>query len=386
MTATDSMGAFATTGAGTALVMGLVLLLAWPRAALNRSTLVRLGLSTLALAGSLLVPPGPIAALLWAIPVLLVAERARDVAGLLLPAFALPAVWLVAGLSPNVAAALWLVGLVSRLAVVPFHGWWMRALQTEQRPLAVLAWVAHPVLLAAATPPTEIVALLTSLTPALTTFGLVAALWASLLALVQGQLWRLLGMLALSQAGLQLSGAMAGGPLGPAGAALIAAGKGVGLLALALCVGAVKARTGTARLEQLGGLHRSMPRLSALMLFAAVMAAGFPGSFAFVGEDLLMHGVYTVHPALTLGVLAVTALNGMAVLRAWMRLCLGTGPEAGFEVPPGRDLKARELIGVGICLGLVLVQGLFPQAGLSARALDAHDASMDTAGTVVDRR
>jgi NADH-quinone oxidoreductase subunit M len=352
----------------TSLGLTGAILLAWPRAGLEGVRL-RVVLAGVLGAAAGVVTWEPATAALWAATVLLVGTG-RDALGLLLPALGVPAAWLLQERAPALAAALWCAGLVARMAVFPLHGWWLRALSARTRPVALLVWILHPGLLATLVlrPGGSLASACPGWAPeALAVLGIVGALWASLLALVQGQLWRLLGLLAVSQAGMQLAGAMALNETAGAGAFLIVGGKGVGLVALALGVAAIKARTGTATLEQLGGLHRTMGRTSALMLLAGVMAAGFPGSLAFVAEDLLMHGIFSVHPLLMLGVLVVTALNGMAVFRAWMRVCLGSGPSPGFEVPPGRDLRARELLGIGACVLLLFAQGLVPSLSVPAR-------------------
>lgn len=371
------------THAVTAVMVTLVMLLAWPRAGMLPGTRARMVLAGLSIAVGALSAWTPLLAALWVLPLLLVWTPGQGLLGLVLPSLGVPAAWLLDGMvPPAVTQVLFVLGLLTRMAVFPFHGWWMRALYTPARPVAFLVWIIHPALLASSHWPTG--SDVTAVAPALATLGIVAALCASLLALVQGQLWRLLGMLALSQAGLQFAAVMAFNPTAGTGALLLSGGKAVGLLALSLCVAAVKARTGTATLEQLGGLHRTMPRLAALMMVAGVMAAGFPGSLAFVAEDLVMHGVFEIHPLLTTGVLVVTSLNGMAVFRGWMRACLGSGPLPAFEVPLGRDLQRRELLGVGLCVAVLLVQGLLPSYSVEARARTT--AASDTAAPGVAQR
>ena len=72
---------------------------------------------------------------------------------------------------------------------------------------------------------------------------------------------------------------------------------GAGVAGLLLLTWALEGRTGSRLLRDYGGLIRAVPQLATFYFVFALCSVGFPGSLSFVGEDLLMHGAFAIHPA-----------------------------------------------------------------------------------------
>jgi NADH:ubiquinone oxidoreductase subunit 5 (subunit L)/multisubunit Na+/H+ antiporter MnhA subunit len=87
---------------------------------------------------------------------------------------------------------------------------------------------------------------------------------------------------------------------------------------LFLCAGSVLHGVGTRDLEQMGGLARRMPVTAALTIFGAVAIAGLPPLNGFVGEWLLMRGLFASGVAShgAGGVAALLAVGALAFVGA----------------------------------------------------------------------
>ncbi|WP_297443702.1 proton-conducting transporter membrane subunit [Acidocella sp.] len=156
--------------------------------------------------------------------------------------------------------------------------------------------------------------------------------------------------------------------LGLEGALLCALAHALYKPLLFIGAGEVKHATGTASLDWLGGLMRSMPRLSGLMLLAASGMAALPLGPGFAPEFLILHAALAA--AGTGGIvarigfsalLAVLGLSAALALGAAVKL-MGVGflgrprslQAAAAEEPRGLALAGMALLG-GLMVPLALV-------------------------------
>jgi hydrogenase-4 component B len=234
---------------------------------------------------------------------------------------------------------------------------------------------------------------------ALIAIGIATALAGAVNAFAERDLRRLvacssienLGVVAVGL-GIGLLGRAEGAPavalLGFAGALLHVLNHGVLKSLLFLLAGDVEDRTGTRRLDRLGGLARRMPVTAGLFLLAAVGISGLPPLNGFVSEWLVL--VAGVRGAVGLpaasavfAILAVAALGlagalaAAAYVKAFGVAFLGAprteaGADATDPVGPARQ-AALGAAAIAVALGLA------PAAG-AALALDAAGLA---AGVVV---
>ena len=62
---------------------------------------------------------------------------------------------------------------------------------------------------------------------------------------------------------------------------------------LFMLVGLVELRTGTGKLDRLGGMARGRPALATVLMTLGIIALAVPGSSAFAGEFMILTGVFT---------------------------------------------------------------------------------------------
>lgn len=266
--------------------------------------------------------------------------------------------------------ALMLASIAVRMGIFPFHAWIPPL--TQRGPVGVVGllvgvhtgvFVLARILLPAF-PEASAVAM-----PWVAAAALVACLFGSLLALVQNDLARTLGFIACSKAGMLLLGVASLEASSLHGALLQSVGGGAAFVGVLMVIRSIDARCGTRDVRRLGGLVSRMPRASATFFLLAVATVGFPGSLAFVGEDLLVHGALHARPLVAAALLLATALNGITMFRAFCRAFLGRPAARPRTAAPPLldDLVPRERIATSALIVLLVVFGLAPGPLLGAR-------------------
>jgi NADH-quinone oxidoreductase subunit M len=213
--------------------------------------------------------------------------------------------------------------------------------------------------------------------PLVMILGVAGILYGGLVASGQRDLKRLVAYTSVSHMGFVLLGIFAWNPLALQGAVVIILAHGLSTGALFILVGDLYRRTHTRNLDELGGLWECMPRMGGAGLFLALASLGLPGLGNFVGEFLVLVGVYQVSPPLA----ALAALGFVVSTVYSLRLVQRTffGPnERGWQLP---DLGRRELGILAALIALVLWLGLYPQPFLDTAAPALESIQEQAAGT-----
>ncbi len=188
----------------------------------------------------------------------------------------------------------------------------------------------------------------------LAVFGIV---YASLIALKQSDLKRLIAYSSIAHVGLIAAGVLVWNKTGLQGGLIQMLAHGVNVVGLFFVVDALERRLGSRALFDMGGVARSAPRLAALYFIVTLGAIAVPLTNGFAGEFLLLNGVWRYHYALGAAAGLTIILGAAYMLRAYGLAMFGP---SGPHTEPVADADARELIVLGCAAALVLVLGFFP--------------------------
>jgi NADH-quinone oxidoreductase subunit M len=262
---------------------------------------------------------------------------------------------------PLWAVLLVLVAVCIRSGVFPAHCWMTDLFEHATFGTALLFVAPMPGAYAA-------VRLLLPIAPVgvLSGIGLVAlftALYAAGMALVQREARRFFCYLFLSHSALVFVGLQTMTATGLTGALCVWLSVGLGLGGLGLTLRALEARHGRLALTSFLGEYDRAPTLAVLFLLTGLATVGFPGTFGFVGSELLVEGAVHAYPHVGLTLVVAAALNGIAVLHAYFLLFTGTRRPSSVPL----YARLRERVAVLTLAVLILGGGLFPQPGVASR-------------------
>ena len=206
--------------------------------------------------------------------------------------------------------------------------------------------------------------------------AVIGIIYGALVAMVQPDVKRLVAYSSVSHMGFVVLGLFSFTELGMQGALYQMLNHGVSTGALFLFVGFIYERRHTRMISEFGGLARPMPWFSTLFVIASLSSVGLPFLNGFVGEFLILIGMWmsraVTYPWITT-MLAGTGVIWAAVYMLWMlqRVLFGkiTNPE-NAELP---DLNKRELGLLLPLMFLMLFMGVYPRV-----FLDRSKASVET--------
>lgn len=193
----------------------------------------------------------------------------------------------------------------------------------------------------------------------LAVFGIV---YASLIALKQSDLKRLIAYSSIAHVGLIAAGVLVWNKTGMQGGLLQMLAHGINVVGLFFVADALERRVGSRALFDMGGVARSAPRLAALYFIVTLGAIAVPLTNGFAGEFLLLNGVWKYHYALGAAAGLTIILGAAYMLRAYGLAMFGA---AGPYTEATPDADRRELIVLGCIAALVLVLGFFPNWALA---------------------
>ncbi len=195
--------------------------------------------------------------------------------------------------------------------------------------------------------------------------SLIAIVYIGLAAIVQVDMKRLIAYSSVSHMGFVTLGLFAPLTMGKfaidslamQGAIIQSISHGFISGALFICVGVLYDRMHTKEIEAYSGVAALMPKFAIFFVLFAMANAGLPGTSGFVGEFLVILGVfkYSFWYALAAGSTLLLAASYML----WLvkRVMFGMPKQ---EVAQLQDLTKTEFINLFILAGLVLVVGIRP--------------------------
>ena len=197
--------------------------------------------------------------------------------------------------------------------------------------------------------------------------AVIGIIYGALVAMVQPDVKRLVAYSSVSHMGFVVLGLFSFTELGMQGALYQMLNHGVSTGALFLFVGFIYERRHTRMISEFGGLAKPMPWFSTLFVIASLSSVGLPFLNGFVGEFLILLGMWTsraVSIPWIITMLAATGVIWAAVYMLWMlqRVLFGkiTNPE-NAELP---DLNKREIGLLMPLMILMLFMGVYPRVFL----------------------
>lgn len=188
--------------------------------------------------------------------------------------------------------------------------------------------------------------------------GVIGVVYASIIAFKQEDTKRLIAYSSIAHVGLIGAGIFVWNQEGLQGALMQMVNHGISVIGLFYVIEIISQRTGTRSLKDLGGLAESMPRLAVFFLIILMGAIGLPLTNGFIGEFLLLKGIYSYGLIYAVCGGLTLIFGAVYMLRLFQRTMLGTN-----DVYNGaRDIEGHEVLVLLVVSVLVLYLGLFPNS------------------------
>jgi NADH-quinone oxidoreductase subunit M len=201
-----------------------------------------------------------------------------------------------------------------------------------------------------------------------TTFSILGMIYASLIAIRQNDLKRLVAYSSIAHIGLMCATLFAENKIGVQGVMFQMFNHGINIIGLWIVVEWIERRFGTRKISDLGGVAEKAPALAIMFVVVALANIGLPLTNAFAGEFLMFNGIYsskvtqyylvfTIAAGLTIILAAVYMLN---MLRRVLYGEMGVIPLS----LPAQDIRLHEKFALGVIVVIIFWLGIYPQAML----------------------
>lgn len=193
--------------------------------------------------------------------------------------------------------------------------------------------------------------------PLLLGLSIAGVFYAGLAAWMQNDYKRLIAYSSFAHVNFILVGMFVWNEMARTGTILQAFNHGVTITALFLVAGWLEKRLGKTSMAQAGGLAKFMPHLCWLTLFFVLSSVALPGTNTFIGEFLILLGMFFHNPWVA-GILSLTVVLSVIYMLRFMQKVYFEEPtffqESWVDIGPKQFLIAAPLI------ALILWVGLFP--------------------------
>lgn len=196
-----------------------------------------------------------------------------------------------------------------------------------------------------------------TLAPTFMVLAVTGIVYASLIAVKQSDLKRLIAYSSIAHVGLIAAGVLAWNKAGLQGSLIQMLNHGINVVGLFFVVDLIERRLGTRSLADMGGIAKSAPKFAALFMIIMLGSVAVPLTNGFPGEFLLLNGVWNYN--FWMGAVAgLTIIFGAVyMLRAYGLVMFG---EANRDTANFADVEGREQLVLGVIAVLVLLLGFFP--------------------------
>jgi NADH-quinone oxidoreductase subunit M len=196
---------------------------------------------------------------------------------------------------------------------------------------------------------------------------IIGMIYASLVAMRQDDLKRLVAYSSIAHIGLMCLAVFATTPGGMQGVMIQMFNHGINIIGMWIVVDLIERQFHTRKISELGGLAQKAPALAILLVIVALANVALPLTNAFVGEFLLFSGIYTSTATSFSLVFTVTAglsiiLSAVYTLNMIQKVFYG---DTNKLTEKGRDIRPNEKFILGVIVVIILAIGVYPKPVLN---------------------
>jgi NADH-quinone oxidoreductase subunit M len=216
--------------------------------------------------------------------------------------------------------------------------------------------------------------------------SVIAIVYASVVALVQEDMKKLIAYSSVAHMGFVTMGIFALNTQGVEGAIFQMLSHGIISGALFLCVGVVYDRLHTREIARYGGLANNMPKYATIFMLFTMANVGLPGTGGFVGELLTLVGAFQANTWVALIATSGVIFAAAYALYLYRRVIFGELTKADLKAMV--DLSPREIAIFAPLVIMTLWMGIYPAPFFDVMAasvkhlLDQHQTAMAAAKAV----
>jgi NADH-quinone oxidoreductase subunit M len=193
--------------------------------------------------------------------------------------------------------------------------------------------------------------------------GVTGIIYASIIAIQQDDLKRLVAYSSIAHIGLMITAIFAESKSGMQGVMFQMFSHGINIIGLWIVVELIERQFKTRKLSELGGVAQKAPALAILLVIVALANIALPLTNGFVGEFLMFNGIWNSQAAeykmifTTLAVIGII-LSAVYTLRMIQKIFFG---DTNQVTEMGREIRLNEKMALYAIVALILVFGVYPQ-------------------------
>jgi NADH-quinone oxidoreductase subunit M len=192
--------------------------------------------------------------------------------------------------------------------------------------------------------------------------AVIGVIYASLIAIQQNDLKRLVAYSSIAHIGLMVMAIFAENKIGMQGVMIQMFNHGINIIGLWIVIELIEKQFGSRKLSELGGIAQKAPALTTLLVIVALANISLPLTNAFVGEFLMFNGiwntisnyniVFTVVAGLSIILGAVYTLNMI------QKVFYGN---TSAVTENAKDIRLNEKFILSVIVIGIIVIGVYPQ-------------------------
>ena len=207
------------------------------------------------------------------------------------------------------------------------------------------------------------------------TLAVIGMIYASLIAMKQDDMKRLIAYSSIAHIGLMCVAIFATNAISMQGVMIQMFNHGINIIGLWIVVELIERQFNTVKMSELGGLAQKAPGLAILLVIVALANVALPLTNAFVGEFLMFTGVFTssvtkFNVQFAVAAAVTVILSAIYTLNMLQKVLYG---ETSAVTANARDIRFNEKMILSVLVVMIVVIGVYPKP-----MLDLTQSTVDT--------
>lgn len=200
------------------------------------------------------------------------------------------------------------------------------------------------------------------------TLSVIGIVYASLLAIVQTDLKRLVAYSSIAHMGLMSAAAFANNGIATHGLMVQMFNHGINIAGMWVIVSMIEQRWGTRNMKELGGMAITAPLMTIALVIISLANIALPLTNGFIGEFMLFNGLFSGTSQYSMTFMIVAGLGIILGAIYTLNMVQRAAYGEAVALKQGGDLTKNEYVGLAIIIALIIVLGVYPKPLLDLTA------------------